>query len=321
MFVHIAGTGSYLPEKVLTNDELAKTLDTSDEWIFSHTGIHSRHIAADGEETSDMAVKAAARALAAAGVAPEELGGVIVATSTGDYRSFPATASLVQARIGASNAGAFDLQAACSGFLYAVRAAQGMMQLDPRPVLVVGAEAMSRLLDWTDRNICILFGDGAGAAVLKASDEEGGILDSILGSDGGAVPPVISCSGGTKACPEDPPGGKLHMNGRAVFNFAVKIFDDTIRRMLERHGLAFDDLSLIVAHQANARIIEAAARRMKQPAEKFFLNMNTVGNTSAASVPIALDEAVKAGRIRKGGLLASVAFGAGLSYGGLLIRW
>lgn len=321
MFAHVAGTGSYLPNKILTNDEIAKTLDTSDEWIFSHTGIHSRRIAEDSDQTSTMAAEAAMKALAVAKVDPRDLGQIIVATSTGDYQGYPSVASIVQGRIGAVHADAFDLQAACAGFVHSLHVARGLMAYDPRPMLVIGAEIMSRTQDWTDRNTCILFGDGAGAVVLVPGEEPGGVIEAIMGSDGSADPPVISRTGGTRPMPEgDPPIGKIRMNGRVTFSFAVKTFADLINRMLGRAGLAFEDLALVVSHQANARIIEAVARRMGKPLGKFYLNIEHIGNTSAASVPIALDNAIRDGLAGPGDLVASVAFGAGLSYGGVLIR-
>lgn len=320
MFIHIAGTGSYLPEKVLSNADLTKMLDTSDEWIMSHTGIQSRHVVGDDEQTSDMAYHAAVKALESANVKPEELGGIIVATSTGDYKGFPSVACLLQGRLGCKPICAFDVTAACAGCIYAIQAARALMQFDPRPFLVVGAEAMTRAMDYTDRNVCIIFGDGAGAVVLKASDEPGGIVGEVLGSDGSANPPVIFQSGGMKKVPGDPVGGKIHMNGRAVFNFAVKIFDEMIDTMLKKESLTYDDLALVISHQANARIIEAVARRVNQPLDKFFMNIATVGNTSAASMLIALDEAARAGKLKKGDWVASVAFGAGLAYGGLLFK-
>ena len=192
MFAHIAGTGSYLPKKILTNDEIAKTLDTSDEWIFSHTGLHSRRIAEDSDQTSSMAVEAGMKALDAANVKPEELGQIIVATSTGDYQGYPSVACVVQGKIGATHADAFDVQAACAGFVHALQIARGIMVYNPKPTLVIGSEIMSRTQDWTDRNTCILFGDGAGAAVLVPSEEPGGIIEAIMGADGSADPPVIS---------------------------------------------------------------------------------------------------------------------------------
>jgi 3-oxoacyl-[acyl-carrier-protein] synthase-3 len=331
MFVHITGTGSYLPERVVTNTELATTLDTTDEWIHSHTGIRSRHIGADDESTSSMAVKAARAALASARVAPEEVGLIVVATSTSDYQAFPSTACLVQEALGAKNAAAFDMQAACTGFIYALEAARGMMHHNPRPTLVIGAEMMSRIVDWSDRNSCILFGDAAGAVVLEAShDVPGGIWHAILRSDGAGAP-MIYREGGAGApvlCREDGARAKglwmqttLQMKGRAVFNFAVKVFDDVLCGLLKRSGHAFSDLACVIPHQANARIVEAVARRMAVPLETFYMNMETTGNSSAASIPLALDTAIANGRVKEGDLIALVGFGAGLTYGGILMNW
>jgi 3-oxoacyl-[acyl-carrier-protein] synthase-3 len=322
MHVHIAGTGSYLPEKILTNDDIAKALPTTnDEWIYSHTGIHSRHVAADDENTSDMAIKASRLALDAAGVKPEELGLVLVATSTPDYFTYPPVSCIVQGALGATQAGAFDLAAACAGFVYGLSVASSMMEALRKPILLVGAELFSRTLDFTDRNTCILFGDGAGAMVLTPSDKEEGVLDSILGSEGSAVPPIIYHTGGTRRFENDLPQGRLSMNGRATFQFAVKTCADVITRLLDRAGKAFEDLKLVVTHQANARIIEAIARRLDKPMDKFLLNMETIGNTSAASVIIAFDEAIRTNRLQHGDLVVTVAFGAGLEYAGALIRW
>ncbi|MDR2849825.1 MAG: ketoacyl-ACP synthase III [Verrucomicrobiota bacterium] len=321
MFVHITGTGSYLPERVVTNAELAAKLDTTDEWIHSHTGIRSRHIGADDESTSSMAIKAARAALASAGVAPEDVGLIVVATSTSDYQAFPSTACLVQEALGAVNAAAFDLQAACTGFIYALEAARGMMQVNPRPTLVIGAEMMSRIVDWTDRNSCILFGDAAGAVVLEASDIPGGIWHAILRADGTGKQ-MIYREGGARAIATGPwMRHTLQMKGRAVFNFAVKIFDDVLCGLLNRAGYTFSDLSCVIPHQANARIVEAVARRMSVPMEKFYLNMETTANTSAASIPLALDTAIASGKLSDGDLIAMVGFGAGLTYGGILMKW
>lgn len=328
MFVHITGTGSYLPEKVVTNDDLAKTLDTTDEWIYSHTGIRSRHVGGVSDSASSMAATAAKAAIAAAGILPEEIGLVIVATSTSDYHGFPSTACLVQEAIGAVNAGAFDLQAACTGFIYALEAARGMMQVDPRPALVVGAEMMSRIVDWSDRNSCILFGDGAGAAVLEARDVPGGIRHAMLRADGSGAGMIYREGGSREGAGEDMMAGPwvqqhntLQMKGRAVFNFAVKTFDGVLAALMERAGCTFKDLACVIPHQANARIIEAVARRMEVPVETFFMNMETTGNTSAASIPLALDQAARGGRLKDGDLIAMVGFGAGLTYGGLLMQW
>lgn len=321
MFVHITGTGSYLPERVVSNEELAQKLDTTDEWIFSHTGIHSRHIGAETDRASSMAVRAARMALEASGVAPEALGMIIVATSTSDYHAFPSTACLVQAELGAVNAGAFDLQAACTGFIYALEVAHGMMQVSPRPTLVIGSEMMSRIVDWTDRNSCILFGDGAGAVVLEASDVPGGIWHAILKADGTGSQ-LIYREGGSRDVATGPwMQHTLQMKGRSVFNFAVKVFDEILCKLLERSGYTFGDLSCVIPHQANARIVEAVARRMGVPLEKFYMNMETIGNSSAASIPLALDAAVRSGKIKDGDLIATVGFGAGLTYGGILMRW
>jgi 3-oxoacyl-[acyl-carrier-protein] synthase-3 len=322
MFVHITGTGSYLPARVVTNAELAATLDTTDEWIHSHTGIRSRHIGADDESTSSMAVKAARAALASAGVAPEEVGLIVVATSTSDYQAFPSTACLVQEALGAKNAAAFDLQAACTGFIYALEAARGMMYHNPRPTLVIGAEMMSRIVDWTDRNSCILFGDAAGAVVLEAShDVPGGIWHSILKSDGSGAQ-LIYREGGSRGLASGPwMQHTLQMKGRAVFNFAVKVFDEVLCGLLKRSGHAFSDLACVIPHQANARIVEAVARRMEVPLETFYMNMETTGNSSAASIPVALDTAIASGKIKEGDLIAMVGFGAGLTYGGILMNW
>mgnify|MGYP000843946988 CR=1 FL=1 len=321
MFVHITGTGSYLPGRVVTNDELAAKLDTTDEWIYSHTGIRSRHIGAENESASTMAAEAARAALASAGVSAEQIGLIIVASSSSDYHSFPSTACLVQEAIGAKNAAAFDLQAACTGFIYALEAARGMMQFNPCPTLVIGAEIMSRIVDWSDRNSCILFGDAAGAVVLEASDVPGGIWHSILKADGSGAQ-LIYREGGARGLATGPwMQHTLQMKGRAVFNFAVKVFDDILTGLLERAGYTFKDLACVIPHQANARIVEAVARRMDVPLERFFMNMETTGNTSAASIPVALDAAVRSGKVKNDDLLAMVGFGAGLTYGGILMRW
>lgn len=322
MFIHITGTGSYLPKKIVTNDDLAKTLDTTDEWIFSHTGIRERHIGAEDESTSSMAAKAAEKALQATGVKAEDLGLIIVATSTSDYQGFPSTACLVQDAIGAKNAAAFDLQAACTGFIYALEAARGMMRYNPRPSLVIGSEMMSRILDWEDRNSCILFGDAAGAVVLEASnDVPGGIWHSILKADG-AGSQLIYREGGSRSLATGPwMQHTLQMKGRAVFNFAVKVFDEVLRGLLSRSGHNFNDLACVIPHQANSRIIEAVARRMNVPLERFFMNVEKIGNSSAASIPVALDAAVADNLIKTDDIIAMIGFGAGLTYGGILMNW
>ena len=337
MGIRITGTGSYLPPKVVTNDDIAKTLDTTDEWIFSHTGIHSRHVAGEGETTSTMAAEAARRAMEAAGAKPEEIGLIVVATSTPDFATFPSTACLVQARLGCVNAGAFDLQAACAGFIYALEQARGFVNLYPgKKALVIGAECLTRILDWTDRSSCILFGDGAGAVVLE-NDEPPGVASTktrahtILGADGNGAH-FIARTGGTRDCPKfavngmpmtvgDVPKPKLTLMGHDVFVFAVKTLSAVAQQLCERLGTAPEALDRVFAHQANGRIIEATARRMKLPLEKFWLNLETTANTSAASVPISLDQAVRSGELRDGMKIVMVGFGGGLSYAGTFCVW
>jgi len=336
MGIRILGTGSYLPPKVVTNDDIAKSLDTSDEWIFSHTGIHSRHVAGEGETTSTMAAEAARRAMDAAGVKPEEIGLIVVATSTPDYNPFPATACVVQSLLGCSGAGAFDLQAACSGFIYALEQVRGFVNFYPdRKALVIGAECLTRILDWTDRSSCILFGDGAGAVVL-GNDEPPGVASTkttahtILGADGKGAH-FITREGGTRIpLPLEPSGipGKpepavssLTLMGHDVFVFAVKTLSKVAGDLCARLGTTPETLDRVFAHQANGRIIEATARRMKLPLEKFWLNLQTTANTSAASVPISLDQAVRSGALKDGMKIVMVGFGAGLTYAGTYCEW
>jgi 3-oxoacyl-[acyl-carrier-protein] synthase-3 len=246
---------------------------------------------------------------------------VIVATSTPDYSSLPATACLVQHGIGAVNAGAFDIAAACTGFIYALQVARGLMASDRHPVLVVGADLMSRVVDWKDRNLCVLFGDGAGAVVLKPSDRDGGVIHSVLRADGGGAS-VLLREGGSRT-PSSGPWTRpyLQMHGKAVFNFAVKAIDQIVRELLEKADLKMEDIAWIVPHQANIRIIEASARRLDVAPDKFFLNIADVANTSAASVPIAFDQLVREERVKSGDWVIFVGFGAGLTYGGTLMRW
>ena len=337
MGIRIMGTGSYLPPKVVTNDDIAKSLDTTDEWIFSHTGIHSRHVAEAGESTSTMAAKAAQRAMDAAGVKPEEIGLIVLATSTPDYNPFPSTACVVQGILGCTNAGAFDLQAACAGFIYALEQARGFVNFYPdKKALVIGAESLTRILDWSDRASCILFGDGAGAVVL-ANDEPPGVASlktkahTLLCADGKGAG-FISRTGGTKdALPINPDTGvpmkgtpllpELTLQGHDVFAFAVRTLSKVSRDLCELLGTKPEELDRVFAHQANARIIEATARRMKLPLEKFWLNLDTTANTSAASIPISLDQAVRAGQLVDGMKIVMVGFGAGLTFGGTYCVW
>ena len=337
MGIRILGTGSYLPPKVVTNESLAATLNTSDEWIFSHTGIHSRHVADEGETTSTMAVKAARAALEAAGATPEEVGLVVVATSSPDYNTFPSTACLVQGILGCPNAGAYDLQAACAGFVYALEQARGWINYNPgKKALVIGSECLTRIVDWTDRSSCILFGDGAGAVVLGNDAEPGRAsaettAETILGADGSGRH-FIQRTGGTMASfpldaksglPITPPPtvSKLSLMGHEVFVFAVKTMSRVTEELCARKGVEPASLDRVFAHQANGRIIEACARRMKLPIEKFWLNLAETANTSAASIPIALDQAVRAGELKDGQNVVLVGFGAGLTYAGTYLTW
>jgi 3-oxoacyl-[acyl-carrier-protein] synthase-3 len=326
-----------LPEKVVTNDDIAQSLETSDEWIYSHTGIHSRHVAGEGESTSTMAAKAAQAAMDAAGVKPEEIGLIVLATSTPDYNPLPSTACIVQGILGCTNAGAFDLQAACAGFVYALEQARGFVNFYPdKKALVIGAESLTRVLDWTDRSSCILFGDGAGAVVL-GNDEEKGVASTkteahtILGADGNGSH-FITRSGGTReALPLDPVTGipakpqptvpELTLMGHDVFAFAVKTLSKVARDLCDTLGTSPEELDRVFAHQANGRIIEATARRMKLPLSKFWLNLETTANTSAASIPISLDQAVRAGELKDGMKIVMVGFGAGLTYAGTYCKW
>ncbi len=338
MGIKVLGTGSYLPPKVVTNDDIARSLDTTDDWIYSHTGIRSRHVAGEGEATSSMAAEAARRALAAAGVAPEDIGLIVLATSTPDYATFPSTACLVQAELGCVNAGAFDLQAACAGFVYALEQARGFVNFYPsRRALVIGAECLTRILDWTDRSSCILFGDGAGALVLGNDEKESGVAGvktkatTILGADGKGGD-FIMRTGGTRETPAFDPntglpvtGGviepRLTLQGHDVFAFAVRKLSKVVGDLCERLGTTPESLDRVFAHQANSRIIEATARRMKLPLEKFWLNLETTANTSAASVPISLDQAVRSGKLKDGMKIVLVGFGSGLTYGGTYAVW
>ena len=321
----IIGTGSYAPEKVLTNYDLEKMVDTSHDWIVARTGIEERHISAEGEYTSDLTEKAAERAMEAAGVTAEEIDLIVVGTITGDY-PWPATACIVQAKLGAKNAYAYDISAACSGFLYALASADDFLIAGRgKKALVVGAETFSRALDWTDRNTCVLFGDGAGAVVLEAQDGDAGVLASELHTDGnhiellyqpgfGAVNPA-SVDGLEARLPY------LKMQGNEVYKFAVRMMTEVSRSVLESQGFSCSDVDLFIPHQANIRILEATAKRLKLSDEQCFINVGKYGNTSAATIPIALDEACRADRVHEGDLLLFAAFGGGFTWGGTLVRW
>ncbi|GAB3365251.1 ketoacyl-ACP synthase III [Lysobacter rhizosphaerae] len=322
VFARIAGTGSYLPEKVLTNDDLAKFVDTTDEWIAARTGIRERHIAAEGETTSDLGYHAAMRALAAAGVDAKELDLIVVGTTTPDL-IFPSTACLIQHRIGADGCPAFDVNAACSGFVYALTVADKFIRSGAaKTALVIGAETLTRMVDWSDRTTCVLFGDGAGAVVLKA-DTETGILSTHMHADGGKKELLwnpVGVSVGFKPG-EDNAGVRIHMSGNDVFKHAVKALDSVVEETLEANGLDRHDIDWLIPHQANLRIIEATAKRLDMPMERVVVTVDKHGNTSSGSVPLALDEAVRSGKVQRGQLLLLEAFGGGFTWGSALLRY
>lgn len=317
-YARIAGTGSYLPERVVTNHDLEKIVDTSDAWIVERTGISERHIAADNEYTSDLACEASRRALAAAGIEPADIDLIVVATTTPD-QTFPSTACRLQALIGANGCIAFDMQAACSGFVFALDVAEKYLcSGSVRNALVVGAETMSRLIDWNDRSTCVLFGDGAGAVVLRA-DAETGILNSRLHADGEHIP-MLEVPGGISRGFADAGSNTIRMQGNDVYRFAVTHLAGIIGEVLEGTGFTPADIDWVVPHQANIRIISAAARRLGLPMERVVTTVNRHGNTSAASIPLALDAAVRDGRIQPGQLVVFEALGAGFTWGATLLR-
>lgn len=323
MRVGIMGTGSYVPERILTNNDLAKIVDTNDEWITTRTGIRERRIAADDEATSDLAFKAAEKAIIDAGIDKNEIELIIVATMTQDHLT-PSTAALVQDKLGIK-AAAFDVSAACTGFIYGFTAGYSFIKAGIyKKVLVIGAETMSRVTDWEDRGTCILFGDGAGAVVL-GEVETGGFLASHLAADGsGACELIVPAGGSRKAATAETIENRevyLKMNGREVFKFAVKAFPESVENVLTQQNLTADDIDIFIPHQANVRIIEAIAKRFKQPLDKFFVNLHKYGNTSGASIPIALDEASKEGRFKRGDKIVATGFGGGLTYGSILFEW
>ncbi|SON56181.1 3-oxoacyl-[acyl-carrier-protein] synthase 3 [Hartmannibacter diazotrophicus] len=314
----ILGTGSYLPERVLTNDDLSKMVDTSDEWIVQRTGIRERHMAADGQTTADLAVEAALKALEAAGVAAEDIDLVILATSTPD-NTFPATATKVQARLGIAKGAAFDLQAVCSGFVYAVTTADSMLRTGiAKRALVIGAETFSRILDWNDRTTCVLFGDGAGAVVMEAQDDAGtrGVVTCQLRADG-RHGDKLYVDGGPSSTGTV---GHLRMEGREVYKFAVAAVTDVIEHAFEASGETAESIDWFVPHQANRRIIEASAKKLGIAEDKTILTVDSHGNTSAASIPLALDTAVRDGRIKKGDVVLLEAMGGGFTWGAVIVR-
>ena len=317
MYSRIIGTGKYLPEKVLTNHDLEKMVDTSDEWIRTRTGIESRHIAAEGEATSHLAEKAASEALEAAGLSPEDIQMVVVGTCTPDL-FFPSPACLLQERMGMTGP-AFSVEAACSGFVYALTVADQFIRSGQvERSLVVGAETMSRLIDWTDRETCVLFGDGAGAVILEASQEPG-VIYSDIGADG-QYRKLLYADAGVSQVKEGEPA-ELKMKGNEVFKVAVRTLEAMVDKVLAENDLEQGEIDWFVPHQANLRIIKATAKRLGLPMERVVLTVNEHGNTSAASIPMALDTAVRDGRIKRGDLLLLEAFGGGFTWGSSLLRY
>ena len=322
--VAILGTGSYVPERILTNADLEKIVDTTSEWIVTRSGIKERRIARDDQATSDLAAEAARRALAAAGVKPEEIDLIIVATLTPDM-PFPNTACFVQNLIGAKNATCIGLEAACSGFLFAVDAAnQYLLTGRFKTALVIGAEKLSGVTDWQDRTTCVLFGDGAGAVVLRACDSGAGILSTVTGSDG-SLNALLNIPGGGSRHPVSPETieKRMHfmkMEGKEVFKHAVRAMADASRKALEKAGITMAEVACVVPHQANMRIVEAIRDRLGVGPEKFFVNLDKYGNMSAASIPVALDEAIRAGVIKKGDKVVLVAFGGGFTWGAMVVK-
>jgi len=317
----IIGTGRYLPEKVLSNFDLEKMVDTTDEWIRSRSGIERRHVAADGEMTSDLAEHAARRALEAAGVAPAELDMIVVGTTTPDTL-FPNVGCLVQERLGAGGCAAFSVEAACSGFIYGLSIADNFIRSGAvRTALVIGAETLSRIIDWNDRATAVLFGDGAGAAVLRA-DSSPGVMSTHLHADGRYKDLLYFPTGASKGMrPVGEDGNAVQMKGNEVFKVAVNTLGRTVDETLEANGLQKHDIDWLIPHQANIRIIQATAKKLDMPMDRVVLTVQDHGNTSAASVPMALDVAVRDGRIQTGNLLLLEAFGGGFTWGSALVRW
>ncbi len=320
-YAHIVGWGMKVPDNVLTNADLEAVVETTDEWIRTRTGIQERRIAGERESVVTLGFEASRAALDCADILPSAVDLIVVATSTPED-IYPSTACKIQDRIGAFKAGAFDLSAACSGFIYALNmAAQAIRTGSINIALVVGTEVNSRILDWNDRGTCILFGDGAGAVVLQGRDEPGGLLSCVLGSDGSGAELLGIPTVGYSQLPENYQLHKLHMDGREVFRFATHIINESVRETVDKAGLTLDDIALIVPHQANQRIISAAARSLGVPEERFYSNVQSYGNTSAASIPIALCEAERDGRLNPNDNIVLVGFGGGLTWGAAAIKW
>jgi len=324
-YAHITGWGMAVPEPILTNDDISKMVDTNDAWIRERTGIRERRIARDNEFPSTLGVKASIRALRVANLRPTDLDLIICTSSSPEY-IFPATACLIQDQLGATKAGAFDLLAACTGFIYSLNmAAQAIRSGSIKNALVVGSETLSRFVDWKDRNTCILFGDGAGAFVLQASETPGGVLSAVMHSDGSGGDLLAIEGGGSRypATEETVHDGKhfIQMDGKEVFRFATRVMASATQEALDSAGLTIDQVQWIVPHQANIRIIQAAARGLKLPMDRFIVNLERYGNTSTASIPIAMVEAVECGKIKPGEKLVMVGFGGGLTWGALAAEW
>ena len=322
---HITGWGMSAPEAILTNDDLSKMVETNDQWIRERTGIHQRHIARDDQFPSTLAVEASIKALTVANVRPTDIDLIICSTSTPEY-IFPATACIVQDQLGATKAGAFDLLAACSGFIYALNmGAQAIRSGSIKTALIIGTETLSRFVNWKDRSTCILFGDGAGAFVLQASDQPGGVLSAVVHSDGSGGNLLTLEGGGSRypATESTIHDGKhyIQMDGNEVFRFATRVMASATQEVLDCAGLNLQDIRWIVPHQANIRIIQAAARGLKLPMDRFIVNLQNYGNTSTASIPIAMVEAIEKGQIEVGDKLVMVGFGAGLTWGALAAEW
>jgi 3-oxoacyl-[acyl-carrier-protein] synthase-3 len=325
-YTRIAGLGRCLPSRVVTNDDLAQIVDTSDDWIVSRTGIRERRFVSDGESTATMAAKAGCEALTQARVAPDAVDLVIVATSTPDHPLFPSTACLVQTALGLSQAGAYDLSAACSGFVYAlITASQFIAAGAYERILVIGADTLSRFVNFADRTTCVLFGDGAGAALVTATDEPGGLLSFVLGADGAGGPYLMVPAGGSR-CPPTPQTlaegeHTIRMNGREVYRFSTTTPGTALEQAATKAGVRVGDLDVVVAHQANVRILQTVARNLSVPEELFYSNVDRCGNTSAASVPLALYDARADGQIAPGSLVGLMGFGAGLTWATAIWRW
>ncbi len=321
----IVGIGSFTPPKVLANCDLEKIVDTTDEWIVTRSGIRERHVVEDGVVASDLAVEASKRALDSAGLSTGDIDLIICATVTGDM-PFPATSCIIQDKLGITGVPSFDLQAGCSGWVYALTTASQFVRSGTYDrVLVIGVDILTSVTDWTDRGTCVLFGDGAGAAIVGPVAEGTGVLSTVLGADGsGGLAIRIEAGGSQLGSTEETVRNRQHfikMEGREVFKFAVKIQGEATLKALESCGLTADDIDLFVPHQANIRIIEAAAERIGLPAEKVFINVDRYGNTSAASIPLALDEAYRTGRVKQGDVVVAVGFGAGLTWAAAVIKW